>query len=128
MSDTNKEETVDDTISKAVEVFNKIGMKITETDISVAHRLGKYSEDRPRPIISKFVRRRHKMEAIEKRRKLKGTRIAITEDLTRDNYFFLLKVKDQANVDTAWTRDGVVFAKLKSNGRITKVLSMRDVQ
>ena len=127
VSDTNKEESVPDTISKSLDVLKKIGMSVTQADISVAHRLGFYKEEKPRPVIVKFVRRVHKIESIQKRRKLKGSRVVITEDLTKDNYSFLQKVKEHTNVESAWTRDGTTFAKLRSNGRVVKVLCMRDV-
>ena len=50
--------------------------------------------------------------------KLKGTGKGISEDLTKEIYLFWQKVKTHYNIEAAWTRDGIVFAKLKSNGRI----------
>ena len=47
-----------------------------------------------------------KPEAITKRRQLKGTKIVITEDLTKENYLFCSRVKAHSNVEVARTRGG----------------------
>ena len=125
--DKKRDETAQETIVQTLQVLAKIDMNVTKSDISIAHRLGQFSEDKPRPVIVKFIARTHKIEAIAKRRKLKGTRTVITEDLTKDNYIFFCKVKAHSNVDVAWTRDGITYAKLLSNGRVVKVLTINDL-
>ena len=101
-------------------------MTVSSKDISIAHRLGPFNESGCRPIIAKFILRTHKLEALRNRRKLKGTGIGLSEDLTKENYQKLLKIKSHDNVESAWTKDGVIFAKLKSEVRIKKILDIRD--
>ena len=60
------------------------------------------------------------------RRKLKGTGKGISKDLTKENYIFWQQVKTHDNIEAVWTRDGIVFAKLKSNGRIKNILTLSD--
>ena len=60
--------------------------------------------------------------------KLKGTGERISEDLTKENYLFWQQIKTHNNIEAAWTRDGIVFAKLKSNGRIKKIVTLSDCQ
>ena len=60
-------------------------MNITKSDISIAHRLGRWEESKCQPIIAKFIKRTHKHEALVNRRKLKGTGIGLNEDLTKEN-------------------------------------------
>ena len=124
--DNNKHETVEETTEKTVEVLNKIGMNITNADISIAHRLGSFDSSRNRAIIAKFIKRTHKSEALQNRRKLKGTGIGLSEDLTKENYSRLRDVKSHENVESAWTKDGVVFAKLKSDVQPKRITDMDD--
>ena len=63
-------------------VLNKIGAKITKQNIVIAHRIGRFEDGKIRPIIVKFVSNIHKREAIYHRRKLQGTGLGISEDLT----------------------------------------------
>ena len=37
-----------------------------------------------------------------------------------------MKIKVHENVESAWTKDGVVFATVKSNDRINKIVNMDD--
>ena len=55
---------------------------ITKQHISVAHRVGQFSKGYQRQVIVRFVSRRHRMEVIQARRNLKGSVIAIVENLT----------------------------------------------
>ena len=132
--DTKNDKTVDETIDKTLSVVTKKKkkkkkkrMNVIKSGLSIAHRLGKFSEGSSRPVIAKFKARTHKTEAITKRRKLKGTNIVITEDLAKENYLFCSRVKTHNNVEVARTRDGITRAKLRSTGRVVKVLTLRDI-
>ena len=124
--DENKNEKVEETIEKTVQILNKIGVSVSKADVSIAHRLGSFDISKRRPIIAKFVKRTHKMQALQNRRKLKGSGIGISEDLTKENYTRMWKVKSHDNVETAWTKDGVIFAKLKSGDQIKRIINMED--
>ena len=64
---------------------NKMNITVDPCDIEACHRLGIFSRDADRPVIIHFVRRKTKIVAITNRRKLKGQREVITEDLTHSN-------------------------------------------
>ena len=101
-------------------IHNVLGLDyIQHSDISVAHRVG-VRESKPRPIIVKFVTRKHKYEVIGKRRLLKGTKKGIIEDLTPLNMSRLFSAKNHPDVKNAWTKEGVVHVALE-NGRILKL-------
>ena len=85
---------------------DELEMNISQEDISVAHRVA------TRTIIVKFVALYHKMDAIQKRCVLKGTGIVIQEDLTKMNMKLLEKLSRLDSVETAWSRDGKLLAKL----------------
>ena len=87
--DLNKQETAEKTVNVVVDVLSSIDVQITKNDISIAHRLGKFTEYKARPIIVKFNSRLQKNKALYQRRKLKGTGMGISEDLTAKNHEYL---------------------------------------
>jgi hypothetical protein len=128
MNDGNKDETITETSCVVTKLLNeKLGMQVEAEDIDIAHRLGRYQPGKPRPIIAKFMTRRHKIETIQKRRALKGTRIVIREDLTPFNQSLLKEVNDLGSVHSAWSHDGKIFAKLFENGNIIRINAWNDL-
>ncbi|XP_070183386.1 uncharacterized protein [Littorina saxatilis] len=102
-------------------INNKLGLThINYPDISVAHRVGQYSAGYHRQVIVKFVSRRHRNEVIQARRKLKGSKIAVIEDLTPLNAERLGKVRKHRSVVNTWTKEGRIFALLTTD-RVVRV-------
>jgi len=101
-------------------VNEKMEVPVSLEDIDVAHRLGKFNNAKPRAIICKFTHRLHKASVIQQRRKLKGTRIGIVEDLTMTNKILLGKVKETSCVKIAWTygTNGKICALLTNDKKI----------
>ena len=93
---------------------------ITKQHISVAHRVGQFSKGYQRQVIVRFVSRRHRMEVIQARRNLKGSGIAIVEDLTPLNKERLDRVSKHKAVKSIWTKDGRIFALL-ADKRVVKI-------
>jgi hypothetical protein len=60
----------DETISL---LSKKLGLKLESKDVDVAHRLGKYTPNKNRPVIVKFVRRQTKIDIMQRAKLLKGT-------------------------------------------------------
>ena len=92
---------------------------ILATDISTAHRVG-VRENRPRPIIVKFLSRKHKTQVIQKRRLLNGSGRGIVEDLTPTNMKRLKSLQQHPEVKNSWTKEGMIHALLQ-NGKIVKI-------
>ncbi|KAK7484723.1 hypothetical protein BaRGS_00024008 [Batillaria attramentaria] len=136
------DETVQQCEEKVLRIINeKLELKgIKSADVDAIHRLGKKpkprraeqnhsdsdsdTESRPRAIIVRFVSRKCTQDVLRNRRKLRGTKISIAEDLARDRYRLLRQVKEK-EVDDAWSRDGKIFVKV--SGRIREVKSAEDV-
>ncbi|KAK7473444.1 hypothetical protein BaRGS_00035320 [Batillaria attramentaria] len=136
------DETVQQCEEKVLRIINeKLELKgIKSADVDAIHRLGKKpkprraeqnhsdsdsdTESRPRAIIVRFVSRKCTQDVLRNRRKLRGTKISIAEDLARDRYRLLRQVKEK-EVDDAWSRDGKIFVKV--SGRIRQVKSAEDV-
>ena len=77
-------ETTKETIVKATRILQKMGIRIDAAmDIDDMRRIGKYREQRNRPILMKLVTGITKMEIIKNARALKWTDIWIEEDYTK---------------------------------------------
>lgn len=118
-----EKETAAKTTETAVKLLNeKLGMNITNKDIDIAHRIGVMRRGTPRGIIVKFLSRHSKIASLkDKRTKLKGTGIYVQEDLTQLNANVLKHVRENSEIETAWSFEGQLYGKYKSNGNVNKV-------
>ena len=118
--DVKREEKAVET-EKAVRelIHNKLGYKLVDSDIEVAHRLGSYQSNKDRAVIVRFNSRKVTEEVTSRRRALKGSGIVIAEDLTKINAARYQKVRELSGVVRAWTRRGEIYA-LDQNGRVFK--------
>ena len=74
----DEKETAADCTSNVCAIFSdKIGISTKANDIEVAHRAGKRSSTRPRPILVRFFDRKKSDSIISSRRNLKNKGIAI---------------------------------------------------
>ena len=96
-----------------VDLAADIGVSISSNDISVSHRLPGGRNDRPKPIIVKFVRRDTKSSIMKRKKELKKKEnrkeVYVQEDLTplRSKIFKELK-RDRDNIKRVWTVDGKI--------------------
>ena len=121
-------ETANNCIKKCVKVFTKdIGVKVTETDIDVAHRIGPPPpKGRSRPIIVRFLSRRARDLVVSNGKNLKNKGVAVGEDLTKVNYRLLLAAEKHSATLAAWSSNGKILSKFK-NGRIIRVNIDMDI-
>ena len=98
----------------------KLGIDIKPDDITKIHQLDQlYNRPgKPRPIILRFIAHYHKRGFIENRRKLKGTGILITEELRQINYGTLNRAYKNERIESLWSTEGKLYAKLKHGQRI----------
>lgn len=77
-------------------------------DIDRVHRIGTSQQNRPRPVLLKFVSHRSKMLVLKNRKSLKGSGITVKEDLTKVRYaLYQMAVKKFGSTHT-WTIDGKI--------------------
>lgn len=109
----------EDTEKIVMDIADKrLGISLSLSDIDRSHRIGQASNTTSsRPIIVKFTSYRARAKFIGARRKLKGSKIVITEDLTRSNQQLLQKTRDHSAVKTAWSHDGNIIALISRNGK-----------
>ena len=116
---------------KVVKIFQeKLGVDIGAKQIEVAHRVGSVAfakaNNRVRPIIVRFMSREDRDTVMTNRKKLKGAKISVGEDLTTTNLRLLKRLEEHSGTMSAWSARGNIFAKLL-NGLIVKVDMLSDV-
>ena len=123
-------ETAAECEEKVLDIFhNKLGLRaVRSDDIEAAHRIGskQRNHDVPRPIIVRLLSRKTKKLIIANRRKLKGKKTVIVEDLTKANYTLWCIAQEHPGVAKAWTLEGTVFVRDK-NGGVCRIESHADL-
>ena len=107
------EETAEDTDEK---IINTLQQSMDETikpeDIDRSHRLGKpkFSKNaKPRPMIVQFTRYNTRNRIYRNKKKLKGTRISVTESLTAMRINMLEKAREEHTFNNVWSQDGKIM-------------------
>lgn len=107
-------------------------LQVGEVEIERAHRLGKFNADKQRPIIVKFRSDKDKQKVLLAAKKLKGTRISISEDfsepLRKKRRLLLEYAKEhQSEADKGYVKRDVLYLhKMKyvydeSMGKVVRV-------
>ena len=91
----------------------QVGTSDFEKDIDRSHRIGKYSSRKKRPIIVKFVRYKDRHKAYTNKKRLKDSKISITESLTGCRMRQLNKARDKHRFRNVWNHDGKKFSQGK---------------
>lgn len=114
-------ETVDDCRKKVSDIFTReLGVETKLDDITIAHRAGRPSSEKARPILVQFLDRKKRDEVFSARRALRGKKIVIGEDLTPDNYKLLNDAFKHSGTMATWSSNGKILAKLK-NGTVVRL-------
>ena len=123
------EEPNENTENCVINVFKeKMGVTIKPEAVDRCHRIGRKNDVNkgPRPILVKFVSYRSRQEVYNMKKRLKGTRIVVSEDLTSHNYNLLKSAKDRCGKQRAWSNDGRVFISHNGSTILIKSLSELD--
>ena len=99
----------EDTIQQVVQLAQKAGVDIDANDISVAHRLpGNRHTNKPRTIITKFVRRVKRKDLMRKKAKLRNQDLPngfTTDDHTKMRGKLLYELKQDVEIERAYSLD-----------------------
>lgn len=117
------EEVTEDTDKIVMDVAKRIGVDVQPHDIDRSHRVGRRDNgnNRPRPIIAKFVSYRKRSELFTNKRKLRNSGITIREDLTTVRHNLLKEAISKFGLTNVWTLDGVIIVNLEgSKRRVTR--------
>lgn len=115
----------ENTDDAAINVFkNDLGLNFDVTKIQRSHRVGpkkknpgrntRTNKAYPRPIIVKFVSYRDRRDVYSSKKKLKGKRVAISENLTQKNYVLFKQAQEKLGRNYVWTNDGRITTKVEN--------------
>lgn len=115
----NPEEEVADMIVDFI--INKLNITCTKENIDCAFRVGQSLHDKPRSILVNFTSNIKRHEIITaKKNKLKGSKIAIYEDLTKPRYELLQKAKKKYGNQCAWSSGGKIYVLNNKSKQLIK--------
>ena len=105
-----REETGENCVCKVFDlVTTKLGRKLTDQDIEVAHRLP--AKVKPWPVIVQFRSRDIKLDVMKRRRVLKVSGVVIADDLCNGLLNTYNRLKQHPDCKKAWSWDGQLFAE-----------------
>lgn len=113
------EEATEDTDKIIMEVAQRIGVDVQPQDIDRSHRVGRrdISNNRPRPIIAKFVSYRKRSEMFSNKKRLKGSGVTLREDLTAMRHNILKEAITKFGLNNVWTLDGTIIVNIGGTKR-----------
>ena len=101
-------------------VTANVGVQLTKADIKRAHRLGKVpANGKPRPIIARFKLMHKRNEVYSNKKKLKGQKLLITENLTQLRVDALKSARAKYGDRKVWTTEGRIYAKDENDKKVT---------
>lgn len=104
-------------VSLIIEFFSsKLGITVVPSEIERCHRVGKYTENKSRGIFITFTSYQKRMEVFESKKKLKGEKQTIKEDLTKMRLQIYQEAVGEFGIKNCWTKNGQIF--VISNGKI----------
>nr|CAI5841772.1 unnamed protein product [Callosobruchus analis] len=110
---------------KLQDVFkNNLGIQ-DNIDISRCYRVGTPRDDKCRAVVVFFDSWSQRNVVYFNKKKLKGTKISITEELIKSKYQLLQYARDKLSYKMVWTVDGRIFTKV--NGRKFLIKNEEDV-
>lgn len=117
-----EEKNVEESVRKVIK--DNVQAKLDEKNIGRCHRLGRKVGDKPRPVIVRFLSYRQRKLVFDKKRNMKGTRMGITENLTKKRYQRCVQEFGKGN---CWTLDGRIFAKTDDEKKVFTMMSELDL-
>jgi len=117
----------EDCEGKALEIINrKLELNMTREQICRVHRTGKIKSNKPRGIIIKFVSYKQRSLVFQNKKKLKGSGIIITEDLTKNRLSLYKTACDVYGPRNTWSKDGCILVNFE--GTIKRINNPSDIK
>ena len=114
-----------DIYENVINLFSmNFNITVKKADLNMCYRLGqKANSKKPRPIVVDFIHRWTRDQIFFSKKKLKGTKMIITEMLTY-KILALFKEINQVMGNSAWTMNGLII--VLHNGRKITIKSESD--
>nr|CAI5825337.1 unnamed protein product [Callosobruchus analis] len=96
-------------------------------DITYCHRIGNHSQNNGnRAVLVSFGNIAHRNLVYNCKRRLKGTKMVIVEELTKDRHELYLFAKEKLGSTMVWTAGGQILTKIR--GKKIQLRSVEDVE
>lgn len=118
-----KEEPGEKVINQIKNLGKRMDIQISDDEIENCYRLGA-KEDGIRPIIVEFQSTRLRDTIFNTKKKLKGSKIVLREDLTKLRLSILTEAKNRFGPNSVWSFAGFIYFKYKN--RINKVSTFKQ--
>ncbi|KAI5634751.1 hypothetical protein NE865_12555 [Phthorimaea operculella] len=116
-------------LPKKLDTIFRDQMKMTSVGsevIEVCHRLGA-KRDKNRPVLVRFSTATHRSAVWNAKTKLKGSKMSISEFLTKPRQDIFSKARDHFGVKNSWSSDGVIVVLLPDKTR-KKLVTMAELE
>ena len=107
--DEEPNENIEEKVLDILSDKDKMDLPISRYEIGRTHRLGPKHQGKKRPIIVRFISNRQKELVYANKKKLKGTKLLITENLTKQRYDLLKSCWDDFGRENVWTYDCRIY-------------------
>lgn len=110
------ESQTENVLTTTTEFFReKLGVVVVPSEIDRCHRVGKHIENKTRGIFISFASCNKKTEIFRNKKKLKGERQTIKEDLTKNKLKLYQDAVNKYGLQKCWTKNGQIY--INSNGK-----------
>lgn len=115
----------EDDLRSGIEKILSEKLGIDDSGVEFCRRLGGKrgaadTTSKPRPVLVTFKTVHDRNQIFYNKKNLKGTKIVITEELTKCRYDLLMLARDKFGRGNAWSRQGDIFAKAKGSRVLLK--------
>ena len=100
-------------------LINEKVVNLECADIARSYRHGPFRFKKTRPIIVRFSTEAKKLEVYRNKKRLKRSRIVVTENLTSLRLSLYKKAMTVLGSNNVWTSEGKIFTKI--NNKLTEI-------
>lgn len=125
------EEPKENVPARVHEVLKKMKLSQLRPEcIETCHRLGAAKRDRARPVLLRFTTYGHRSAVWNAKTALKGTRVSVSEFLTKSRQTVFAAARKHFGVKNCWSSDGTIVVLLpdKSRRKITAMAELQNLQ
>lgn len=97
----------------------KLNLNYQPADFVTCHRIGE-NRDGKRPLFIKFTHHQKKTDVMQARKKLKGSKITLVEDLTKERYELYKKAWMRFGKNLVWTSNGNIMVNAANKIHVLK--------
>ncbi|KAF9424118.1 hypothetical protein HW555_000827 [Spodoptera exigua] len=98
-------------------INSKMSLDISESEITVCHRLGVGHKDHHRPILVRFSSLELKASVWRAKAGLRGSTYSVKEFLTKTRQTLFTKARQHFGMRSCWTQDGIIYVKAGDGSR-----------